>query len=205
MTDKQNEVELLPCAMIEEWRSVDGYEGCYEVSSHGRVRSVIRQILSGNHYQTANGKMLKLKELGGYFVIGLKKHNVASTKSVHRLVAAAFIPNPNNLPQINHKDENPLNNHVDNLEWCSPKYNANYGTRNQRLSLALRAKARKVVQVDTNGNDVRIFDSVKDAAQYFGISKSLISGICRCEYRRPRLWLKYANAITPPLPVREGM
>lgn len=116
--------------MIEEWKSVVGYEGLYEVSSLGRVRSLDRYD-SNNHF--LKGRILRLcADTKGYLIVGLWSNNKKKMYKVHRMVAQAFIPNPDNLPIINHKDENPINNNVDNLEWCDSEYNNNYGTARER-------------------------------------------------------------------------
>lgn len=109
--------------MMEIWKDCKGYEGKYQVSNLGRVWSV-----KGQKY--LKGTILP----SGYVHVHLTTPNGKRKKErLHRLVAIAFLDNPNNLPQVNHKDENKLNNCVDNLEWCNAKYNANYGTRNQRI------------------------------------------------------------------------
>ena len=117
--------------MIEEWRPVVGYEGLYEVSNTGRVRSV-------DKYDSMNrflrGRILRLFTDGlGYLRAQLYSNSKRKSFLVHRLVAQAFIPNPDNLPQVNHRDENPGNNNVDNLEWCDRSYNNNYGTRKDKV------------------------------------------------------------------------
>ena len=121
--------------MIEEWRPVVGYEGLYEVSNTGRVRSVDRYIKNGHSsYRLHKGKVISLlKGEYGYIQVNLYYNGKNYKKYVHRLVAQAFIPNPDNLPQINHKDEDKTNNRVDNLEWCTAKYNINYGTRKDKV------------------------------------------------------------------------
>lgn len=112
--------------MIEEWRPVPGYEGLYEVSSYGRVRSLDRYVKTCyGSYRLHKGKVLSPGiRPDGYLVVSLQYRMFR----VHRLVAEAFIPNPDNLPQVNHKDEDKSNNRFDNLEWCDSKYNNNYGT-----------------------------------------------------------------------------
>lgn len=118
--------------MTEEiWRPVVGYEGLYEVSSYGRVRSLDRYD-SMNRF--LRGRILRLFTDGlGYLSAHLSSNGKVKSFLVHRLVAQAFIPNPDNLPQVNHIDENPSNDNVDNLEWCDGKYNVNYGTRIDRI------------------------------------------------------------------------
>ena len=112
--------------MIEEWRPVVGYEGLYEVSNTGRVRSVDRYVKTCyGSYRLHKGKVLSPGiRPDGYLVVSLQYRMFR----VHRIVAEAFLPNPDNLPQVNHKDEDKSNNRVDNLEWCTAKYNNNYGT-----------------------------------------------------------------------------
>ena len=112
---------------MEEWRDIEGYEGLYQISNLGRVKSFPRPTTPGGILKT-------IKRKDGYCSIKLSKNGKVKKVLVHRLVAKAFIPNTNNLPIINHKDENPLNNNVDNLEWCDYKYNNNYGTLSKRKS-----------------------------------------------------------------------
>ena len=122
--------------MTEEiWRPVVGYEGLYEVSSYGRVRSLDRYVKCDyESYRLHKGKVLSpAKDRYGYLYVVLSCNGKHKTITVHRLVAQAFIPNPDDLPIINHKDEDKLNNCVENLEWCTAKYNMNYGTRNIRI------------------------------------------------------------------------
>ena len=157
---------------MEEWRSVIGYEGIYEVSNYGRVRSVDREVKQSNgsigHYK---GKILKGEyDKKGYRRYRLSKNNKTQKKFEHQLVAQAFIPNPNNYSMINHKDEIKDNNHVSNLEWCDSKYNNNYGTIKQRIS---EAKKKKIICI----TDGKRFNSVNEAAEFYGIGRRLISGV----------------------------
>lgn len=115
----------------EEWKDIKGYEGIYQISNMGRVKS-----LSNGKYKKEKIRKYR-KDKDGYLQLNLHKNNVMTTFKVHRLVAEAFIPNPHNLPQVNHKDEDKTNNRVDNLEWCTVEYNNNYGTRNKRIANAL--------------------------------------------------------------------
>ena len=116
--------------IIEEWRPVVGYEGLYEVSNIGRVRSLDRYVKGkGKSYFLHKGRVLSPGiKTEGYLIVRLQRRMFY----VHRLVTEAFLPNPDNLPEVNHKDEDKLNNRVDNLEWCTVKYNNNYGTRTIR-------------------------------------------------------------------------
>ena len=141
--------------MKEKWKSIIGYENIYEVSNLGDVRVILK---SGNDYRA-----MKQEYVGnGYRRITLSKNGVAKHFSVHRLVAQTFIPNPDNLPQVNHIDEDKTNNRVDNLEWCTPKYNINFGN-----SLAKRAKSQSkavlVTKIDTG--EKMVFESRNLAAK----------------------------------------
>ena len=107
---------------MEEWRAVPDYEGLYEVSNKGNVRNVRRNILL---------KLTKTKY--GYIQVWLYKNGIRTGLRVHRLVAKAFLLNPENLTEVNHKDEDKTNNNVDNLEWCNRKYNVNYGSRKDKV------------------------------------------------------------------------
>lgn len=131
---------------IEIWKSVPNYEGIYEVSNFGKVRSVKRLIVDKNN-RLINRKEIILKpstDEKGYKKIKLFAGGKAYTTHVHRLVALAFIPNPHNMPQVNHKDENKSNNRVENLEWCTARYNATYGTRLKRRRETFKRKRGEV-------------------------------------------------------------
>jgi hypothetical protein len=121
--------------MEEIWRDIEGYEGLYQVSNLGRVKSLYRVTISnsGRRYTCQEMILRQGVSTRNYRNVVLRKNCSSKTYSVHQLVARAFIPNPDNLPMINHKDENPSNNCVDNLEWCTAKYNSNYGTSVERM------------------------------------------------------------------------
>ena len=129
--------------MEEIWKDIEGYEGLYQVSNKGRVKSLSRLVVRvGKPNYITKEKILKCSELQGtrYPAVCLGSNNNFKSISVHRLVAQAFIPNPDNLPCVNHKDETRNNNDVRNLEWCTQKYNCNYGTARQRNSLHNKGK-----------------------------------------------------------------
>jgi len=112
---------------MEEWKDVRGYEGIYKVSSHGRVKSLQRVGYGG---RIIDERIMKLNpDSDGYLILGLHKNGKTETKKVHRLVAESFVENPNGFKEVNHKDENKTNNCVENLEWCTTKYNLTYGHR----------------------------------------------------------------------------
>ena len=164
--------------MAETWKDVAGYEGLYQVSNLGRVRSLL------------HGKIWILKSLGnrrGYLRVERNRNGTRKDIYVHRLVAEAFIPNPLNLPQVNHKDEDKTNNSVDNLEWCTAKYNLNYGTCQARKSAKLKgrrrlvnwSRAKVVLQYDKSGNFVREWPSTIEVQRQTGFAQPHISDCCR--------------------------
>lgn len=151
--------------MEEIWKDVEGFED-YQISSMGSV------------YSKKVGRLLAQQpDKKGYLRVKFSKHNKGYTFKVHRLVAQAFISNPDNLPQINHKDEIITNNSVDNLEWCTPKYNANYGTRNQRC--VCKQQFRPVIQLSKDGMFIKRWKNITSASKALGIDMSQISGVCR--------------------------
>ena len=122
---------------MEKWKDVIGFEGLYQVSSLGRLKSLNRKVWNPgmNCYRTQYSRILSLvTDKRGYLRVTLSKNGRVRQYLVHRIVAAAFLPNPNNLPQINHKDCNKLNNCVDNLEWSDNKYNYEYSIKNGTFS-----------------------------------------------------------------------
>lgn len=163
--------EILPLEsadMVEEWKDIEGYEGLYMVSNFGRVVSL----------QGRNPRVMKLGMTHkGYLHVGLQKNKQHKTIVVHRLVARAFIPNPDNLPQVNHKDECKTNNRVDNLEWCTDKYNHNYGTYIERQR-NFQPRNTPVLMFDLNGNFEKEFISAREAAREMNTSHALICHCC---------------------------
>jgi len=166
--------------MIEVFKSITGYEGLYEVSNLGNVRSLGSLKGNGKGY-FQEGRVLKpAKNTFGYLFVDLCKNGNEKLHTVHRLVATAFIENPDNLPCINHKDEDKTNNVVSNLEWCSYSYNINYGTHNQRVSESQRNNpklSKKVLQLTLDGVLVREWESVNECHRN-GFDKGHVSACC---------------------------
>lgn len=123
--------------MKEIWKDIPKFENYYQVSNLGRIKSKTRKVnvrIKNNNHRTVKRQLITpAKTRDGYLKVSLSKDHKRYYFRVHRLVAQVFIPNPDNLPQINHIDENKENNRVDNLEWCDAKYNCNYGGRNSKI------------------------------------------------------------------------
>ena len=166
----------------EEWKDAVGFEDALQISNIGRVKrkAFNHTIFNGvNSFRKAHIVKPRLREDGYYHITFHYKGKVHSML-VHRLVAMAFIPNPHNLPQVNHKDENPSNNCVDNLEWCDQKYNSNYGTNGQRISAKLTngLRSKVVEQYDRKGNFIKEFPSVAEVSRLLGFPTSSIARCC---------------------------
>ena len=165
--------------MQEIWKDIEGYEGLYEVSNLGRVRSLDRVVVYSNGRKCLyKGRILKpANNTVGYFFCVLCKNGQKKKKYIHRLVAEAFIPNPDNLPEVNHRDEVKTNNHVENLEWCDGKYNKNYGTCQQRRA---EKRSKPVLQLDINtGRVISEYPSLIETGKQTGFSVGNISACCR--------------------------
>ncbi len=131
--------------MMEEiWKDIEGYEGKYQVSSLGRVRRLAYTFKRRNRWgvcdNVISAGMMSLRNVKGYLSVQLRDETKRKHHQVHRLVAAAFIPNPDGLPEVNHKNEDKTDNRVENLEWCTRKYNTNYGTRGIRIWTTRRSR-----------------------------------------------------------------
>lgn len=155
--------------MSEVWKDIKGFEGKYQVSNFGRVKSL-------NYARRGYSKILKPNTNHSYPFVNLSKNDIGRSYNIHRLVAEAFIDNPQNLPMVNHKDENRLNNHVDNLEWCTSSYNVNYGARNDKITQLI---GKRVLCVETG----IVYPSQGDAARKTGLAQANISLCCRKEHR----------------------
>ncbi len=163
--------------MVKElWKPVVGFEGIYEVSNLGNVRSLDRIVTYRDGRKVYyKGKILsqKINIKWGYKEVVLYKHRQGKTYRVNRLVALAFLPNPDNLPEVNHIDEDKTNNKVDNLEWCSRKYNCNYGNRVDKY---INSRGIKIQQLDCDGSVLHIYRSISEACRSIQCNSN--SGLC---------------------------
>lgn len=169
----------------EIWKPIVGFEGFYEVSNLGRVRSIDRITTDslGRSYFT-KGVILKwTSNRGGYPIVGLSLHGKYYSRTIHRLVAEAFIGNPNNLPSINHKDEDKTNNRVENLEFCTVKYNNNYGIHNLKQSITRRADpnlTKSVFKLSITGKILKQYQCLRDVV-IDGYKERAVGQVCRFE------------------------
>jgi hypothetical protein len=146
-----------------EWKVIDEFPS-YLVNNKGEIFSIHSNKLLDINVNSKGYAFVVLRD---------KKQSISKTKEIHRIVAKYFLDNPNPIEftQVNHKDENPLNNNVSNLEWCTPKYNSNYGTRNQKI----KDYFNPIVQCDLEGNRIRVFLNNQYASIYTGCNHSAIS------------------------------
>lgn len=187
---------------IEEWRPIVGYEGRYEVSNIGRVKSLGRYIIGngGTLYWHSERIMKPQKNHKGYLNVPLSKDGVYRTCTIHRLVAMAFIQNPNNYPEINHINEDKADNRVDNLEWCTAKHNNNWGTRRQRV---IESNSIPLVAIRFSTGE-RLYFKSKAEALKLGYCPTQISqndhirytGLYRNGFNDDLCW-RYANDNSP--------
>ncbi len=168
--------------MEEIWKDIEGFEGLYQVSNLGRVKSFRRSAKFGSPNELIlNPSLIN----SGYEVVTLYSGKERVKKQVHRLVALAFIPNELNLPCVNHKDENKRNNRVDNLEWCTFQYNNNYGTAKIRTA---EKRSVPVLQKTLDGKPIAVYCSPKIAADLLGYKRHLINDWCRLGYGGGYAW-----------------
>ena len=160
--------------MIEIWKDIADYEGQYMVSNLGRVKSLEHKLRNGHIWRERVLAITYCEDKYGRIL--LSKNNNHKRFLIHRLVAEAFLENPDNLPQVNHKDENPKNNTVDNLEWCTAKYNNNYGTHNDRMR---KTQGKPVVCVETG----IVYQSAREIKRKLGYNNTLIGACCKSKNR----------------------
>ena len=171
---------------MEVWKDISGYEGRYQVSNLGNVRSLDRLVASKNgSFASRKGQtLIQNKRRSGYLCVNLCTHGRSRVVETQRLVALAFIPNPEQLPCVNHVDEDKTNNAVTNLEWCTQAYNVKYGTRTLRArqSMINGKLSKPVVQCDLDGNVIAEFPSFAEVRRKLGFDPAKVNA---CALNRP--------------------
>jgi len=178
---------------VIKWKPIKDFEGIYEVSNDGRVRSLDKKVNVSNQYGAKAKRIIKGRELkqifnGMYYVVGLSNNNKMKQYFVHRLVAETFIDNPNNYNCVNHIDCNKLNNNVNNLEWCSKEYNTSVAWKDGQINIPKGKnnkmygkygkdanKSKPIYQYDLQGNFIKKWDSQKDVERELGFRQNCIS------------------------------
>lgn len=167
----------------EIWKDIKGYEGLYQVSNMGRIKS------SHNRKSFIKGRLIQK----GYLQVALCSKNKREYKLIHRLVAEAFIENPSNLPQVNHKNEDKTLNIVENLEWCSNEYNHNYGTRNIRVGIA---NSKKIDQIDIiTGQVIKTWNS---SVECFNNGFHHVSDVVNGKRKQDKGYIFKHHTVEPP-------
>jgi len=171
----------------EIWKDIPGYEGFYQCSNMGRIKSVDRIIKFKRpqdrfeRNQFLKGTIIKMSMYGQYYICHLKRNSKSKAIKVHRVICAIFHPNPDNLPEVNHINEVKTDNRAVNLEWCTRVYNANWGTAIQRAKIKRANNPliySPVCQYDLDGNFISEYKSITEAERETGILSSNISGVC---------------------------
>lgn len=182
--------------MKEIWKDIPEYEGLYQISNLGKVKSLERKVKNKNGYRIVKEKILKnIINSKGYYIVILRKNNKNDLRLVHRLIGENFIPNPNNYPCINHIDGNKQNNNIKNLEWCTYQHNIKEAFRlglnkytykknfNTKYWLGKKgkyhSKSKAIIQYDEHNNIIKVWDSIIDASRELNICNIYISNVCR--------------------------
>lgn len=191
---------------IEVWKDIDGYLGLYQVSNLGRVKSLDRYINNGKCLVFKKGQILKIKEYKGYCYIKLSKHHKYNQYLVHRLVAQAFIPNPENKPCIDHINTNRTDNRVENLRWVTQKENVNNPIsiskmkKNHHLKNRfgkLHPSSKPIIQFTKDGEFIRKWDCIKDVERELNFSGGYVGNCCKGKYKTAYnfIWRYYYKGI----------
>jgi len=171
------------------WKDIPNYEGLYQINNFGDIKSFY------NYRGKGNLLIPKIKK--GYYEIGLRKDGERKWYSIHRLVAQTFIDNPNDLPCINHRDENKLNNNVDNLEWCTVAYNNTYGERLKKVSNSNKLKKR-VIQYSKNREKINTYNSIAEASEKTNTNKTSISKCINKKRKTANNYIWFLESVVMP-------
>lgn len=173
--------------MEEIWKDIKGYEGLYQISNYGNIIS--KRIWVGRTFIQKEKKIKPTIAKNGYLRVTLSKENKCKYVNIHRLVAEAFIPNPNKYPCINHIDGNKLNNNLKNLEWCSHSYNLKEAYRlglHKSHKGAESYRSKKILQYDLNGNFIKEWDYMMQITEVLGYDYTNISKCCNGIYKKSK-------------------
>lgn len=178
------------------WKAIRGYEGYYEVSDDGIVRSIDRYVKNhGQYMRKLKGQVMKQTVAqNGYLVVNLRRDRTSNVVCVHRLVAEAFIDNPDNKDTVNHIDGDKLNNNVDNLEWATYSENNVHALRTELR----HPRGNRILQYDKDGNFIASFRSACEASRITGIGREAISA-CLNHYSLSAgsfIWVKELEGVT---------
>ena len=166
----------------EVWRDVKGYEGLYQVSSEGRVKSLERKFIDkiGRERYVKECILKPVIDRYGYLLVSLYAGGKQKNHTVHRLVCEAFHENPDNKPQVNHINEIKTDNRASNLEWATARENSNFGTRNERLG---KARSKPVAQYAQDGELIKVWPSTMGVERQAGFSNGNISQAANGKYK----------------------
>lgn len=184
---------LIKNNIMEIWKDIKGYEGKYQVSNKGRIKSLSRAIPHLGGFRVIPERIMAqhVSSTTGYYMVSLCKDKKCEWMLTHRIVAMTFIPNPSNLPFVNHKDEIKTNNNVENLEWCTPEYNINYSHVREKQ---IDAISKEVEQYDFDGKFIKRYKNCYEAGRILNVHPSSIRRCCTGEIGSTRgfIW-KYTN------------
>lgn len=163
----------------EIWKDIPGYEGLYEVSNYGQIRSIKRLEKCGNKTRIRKERILKQSLRRGYLFVSLCKKGEKENVVIHRIVALLFIHNPNNMPEVDHIDGNKINNKVSNLRWVTAKQNSNnLKAPNTYIGKKLNKGGKAVLQFDLSGNFIKEWVTAMEVERSLGFRRSSISNCC---------------------------
>lgn len=172
---------------MEEWKDIKDYEGLYQISNLGRIKSLKRYKKNHSKTQMIEEKiLLPHSTRTGYICVCLCKDAKPKQKTIHRLVAEAFIPNPENKEEVNHIDGDKTNNRVENLEWCTRCENIQHSFKNgfhklssERIEKLMKSCIKKVNQYSKQGEFIKTWESIAQAGRELNINHASISACCK--------------------------
>lgn len=162
----------------EIWKEIPGYKGLYEVSNYGQIKSIERLEKCGNKTRIRKARILKQSLRRGYLFVSLCKNGRKENVVIHRIVSLLFIPNPNNMSEVDHIDGNKINNKVSNLRWVTAKQNSNNLKAPNTIGKKLNKGGKAVLQFDLSGNFIKEWVTAMEVERSLGFGRSSISNCC---------------------------